>query len=76
MDMVVEYANELNLDSNIIAPINHVQISKRIVLPYELVGFSWRRKTWEAIEYKESSCIMWKCRFEMVPKPSRKSYKL
>ena len=58
MDMVIEYADKLNLDSNIIALINHIRISKRMVLPCELVGFSGRWKMWEAIECKESSCVM------------------
>ena len=46
------------------------------MLPYKLVGFSGRRKTWEAIECRESSYVIWKCQFEIVPKPSRKSYEL
>ena len=76
MDMVVKYVKELNLGYDIIAPINQVRISKRMTLPYELVGFKGDRKTKEARYDEEQSSVLWKIQFKKVPKPSKKSYEL
>ena len=76
MDMVAKYVKELNLGYDIIAPINQVRISKRIMLPCELVGFKGDRKTKEARYDKEQSSVLWKIQFEKVPKLSKKLYEL
>ena len=56
--MVVEYIRERELENEIIAPINQVRISKRMMLPCELVGFYGTNKRKEARESKEKSCIL------------------
>ena len=47
-----------------------------MMLPCKLVGFQGSNRIKEARECEEKSCIMWKFDFEVVPKPSRKSFEL
>ena len=57
--MVVEYIRNQEFGYEIIAPINQVRIYKRMMLPYELVGFQGSNKTKEAREYeKKELCYM------------------
>ena len=47
-----------------------------MVLPCELVDFKGERKTKEAANDEDKSCVLWKTKFDQVPKPSQKSYRL
>ena len=44
MNLVVEHVNSSRLLKAIIAPINHVRLHKKIVLPYELLGLMGDKK--------------------------------
>ena len=64
MDIVVKYVQEIEASHDIIAPINQVRISKRMVLPCKLVGFKGERKTKEAANDEDKSCVLWKTKFD------------
>ena len=74
MDMIVKYVQEEKVEKEQISVLNQVRIYKKMILPCELIGFLGRRKTREAREEKEVSCVKWKCKFCDVPTPSKKSY--
>ena len=76
MDMIVKYVEEEKTNKDLISTLNQVRIYKKMILPCELIGFMGRRKTREAREEKEQSCVKWKCKFCKVPKPSKKSHSL
>ena len=57
MDMVVEYVKKTKDNSKVISILNQVRIHKKMILLYELVRFSGRRKTREAREEKEISSL-------------------
>ena len=74
-EMAVEYAKERKVCETL-APVNQVRIRKRIMLPYELVGFKGDKKTKEARCDDDKSCVTWKIKFEKLPKVLNKSHKL
>jgi len=76
MDYAVKYIEAERLQEKILAPINHVRLHKRMVLPCELVGFNGERTTKEMREHYSQSCVKWTMEFEKVPKPSKKSYQI
>jgi len=76
MDYAVRYKELEGIESDIIAPINHVRLHKKMLLPCELVGFNGEMRTKELRENELNSCIEWKMDFDKVPKPSAKSYKI
>ena len=76
MDYASQYIEVEGLNNKRIAPINHVRLYKRMMLPCELVGFSGEMRTRELREKELNSCLEWKIEFEKMPKPSAKSFKI
>ena len=72
MDYTVIYVEENEMIYKIIEAINHVRIYKRMILPCELTGFFGNKVTREAREVFERSSIMWKIKFDVVPKPHKR----
>ena len=73
IDYAVEHVKEKGIDRQTIAPINHVRICKRMILPCKLIGLTGRKETKGFKQDLEISCLMWKIPFQKVPKPSVKS---
>ena len=76
IDLAQVYVDSSNLSINIIPPINHVRIYKKIYLPCELVGFCGQKKTKEFREGFEESSICWRIKFIKVSKPLLKSMEI
>ena len=75
MEIAAEYAKERD-EYQLLAPINQVRIRKKMMLLCKLVGFKGDRKTKEARYDEDKSYVIWRKKFEDVPKPSKKSYQL
>lgn len=76
MDLATEYVISKKLSEESIAPINHVRLFKRMILPCELVGLMGNCKTKCFHNVLEVSSLVWKIDFPIVPKPSKKSKNL
>ena len=76
MDYAIQYVRAEGLKEEILASINQVGNYKRMLLPCELVGLSRNKTTKEMREKVARSCIKWKYKFDIVPKPSSKSYEI
>ena len=76
MDYAIVYVKEKKLSNRLIAPINQVQLFKKMKLPYELFGFNEDSMMKEAREVKLKSCLKWKRKLIEVPTLSRKSIEI
>ena len=74
MDYAIKHVKNKELKDEILAPINQVRIHKRMMIPCELVGFSGDKSTKEMREKEARSSVIWKFKFDVVPKPSNRSY--
>ena len=76
MDYIQIYVENRKLSINIIPPINHIRMYKKMYLPCELIGLCGNKKTREFREGLETSSIRQKVKFVQVPRPSAKSLKI
>ena len=67
---------ENNKNYEILAPINHMRLRKRMYLPCELIGKNSESKTKKYREEMEQSCIRWSFKMEEAPNPSEKTKKI
>ena len=72
MDYSIKYVKAEELDYNVVEAINHVRIFKKMILPYELIGFRGDKVTKEAREVYERSAIIWNVKFEEIRKPHKR----
>ena len=68
MDYILQYTSE----QKVIEAINYVYLLKKMILPYKLVGFEGTKVTREMREWQEQSTIIWKVKFDVVPKPHKR----
>ena len=73
MDYAVEYVRSNELEPNIIAPINHVRMWKKMTLPCELIGFTGTKETTACLKADAKSSLRWSTQFPEINKPSKKS---
>ena len=73
ISLVVKYVCEEKLKEEILAPINHIRLRKKVYLPCKLVGVDGKSKTKAFKEINECSSIRWKFSFEQVPQASNKT---
>ena len=76
MDYAIKYIKSNELKEETLAPLNQVWIHKRILIPCELVGFSGNKITKVMREKEKRSCIEWKIKVDIAPKPSTKWYRI
>jgi len=73
MDYAVKYINENELSEKLIPPINYMRYYKRMILPCEVIGMRGRSKTFQFECLEALSCILWRNKFDPIPKPSLKT---
>jgi len=76
MDYAVEYIKGNDMNKNNVVPLNHMQLYKQMILPYELVGLMGRDKMDGYRNEMALSCLKWKIAFPMMPKLSKKTREL
>ena len=72
MDYAVSHVNQKEIGCEVIESINHVRMSKRMMLPCEIFGSKGDKVTKEAREVNATSSIMWNVKFDIVPLPHKR----
>ena len=76
MDYAIQYVKEKDRNCEILVPINHMRLRKRMYLPYELISKNSESKTKEYREEIEYSYMRWKFKIEEVPNLLAKTKKI
>ena len=72
MDYAIEYGKRDEAVDGEREAINHVRIYKKMILPFEVVGFRGAQETREYRNTLEPSSVLWKVSFDVVPKPRKR----
>ena len=72
MDYASDYVKREDAIDGEREAINHVRLYKKMILPFEVVGFRGEQQTKEFRNASDKSSVIWNVSFEEVPKPHKR----